>query len=386
MRDTVRKLQQVLRTQQVDVAIFGRPENVAYVTGIAPEGPEWAGVAMAGGPMTAVLFAETADSGELILANTEEWIVGQRELHVLRKLYPAFSNDHAYDPQKQYIDALTKEVNRLLSRSVRIGIDDGVPHMVVESLRRRGVDGLVNITEVAARCRRIKTPSEIALIRECARINDIGQQACRSFAKPGITELELWHHVVQRMEDEVGARLTVSGELVSGPRTAKPNYPGGPTTRILQPADTVILDLSVRLSGYWTDTTNTLVLSASPSTSLITCFSAAKAAFEAVIKELGPGQTCADVEKVARQTLSGFGFLPQHYLGHQIGTTVNELPRLVSYDSSPIEPGMVFAIEPGAYEGEGGSFGARLEKNIVVTETGCEILSNFPWGLDPASK
>ena len=70
-----------------------------------------------------------------------------------------------------------------------------------------------------------------------------------------------------------------------------------------------------------------------------------------------------------------------HYMGHQIGATVNELPRLVPYDHTPIRANMVFAVEPGAYEGPGGDFGARSEKMVWVTETGPEILSQFDWGI-----
>jgi len=53
----------------------------------------------------------------------------------------------------------------------------------------------------------------------------------------------------------------------------------------------------------------------------------------------------------------------------------------VPYDHTPIQPGMVFAVEPGAYEGPGGTFGARSEKIVLVTPSGPEILSKFKWGI-----
>jgi Xaa-Pro aminopeptidase len=68
-------------------------------------------------------------------------------------------------------------------------------------------------------------------------------------------------------------------------------------------------------------------------------------------------------------------------MGHQIGATVNELPRLVPYDHTVIQANMVFAVEPGAYQGPGGSFGVRSEKMVWVSETGPEILSRFEWGI-----
>jgi Xaa-Pro aminopeptidase len=70
-----------------------------------------------------------------------------------------------------------------------------------------------------------------------------------------------------------------------------------------------------------------------------------------------------------------------HYTGHQIGVSVNEDPRLVDYDDTPIEPGMVFSVEPGVYGGDVGT-GSRCERVVVVGEDGPEVISNFPWGMD----
>jgi aminopeptidase len=60
---------------------------------------------------------------------------------------------------------------------------------------------------------------------------------------------------------------------------------------------------------------------------------------------------------------------------------VNELPRLVPYDLTVIEAGMVFSVEPGVYQGPAGDFGARSEKMVLVTASGPEILSQFAWGI-----
>ena len=80
-----------------------------------------------------------------------------------------------------------------------------------------------------------------------------------------------------------------------------------------------------------------------------------------------------------RATLEAHGIPMSHYAGHQVGAGVNEPPRLVPYAAETIEAGMVFALEAGAYEGPGGAIGARAEKVALVTETGPEILSAFPW-------
>jgi Xaa-Pro aminopeptidase len=96
---------------------------------------------------------------------------------------------------------------------------------------------------------------------------------------------------------------------------------------------------------------------------------------------LRPGNRASDAWKAAEAAFNSVGLAPAHYAGHQIGVVVNELPRLVAYDHTPIQPGMVFSVEPGVYEGAGGSFGARSEKMVLVTASGPMILSDFAWGI-----
>jgi Xaa-Pro aminopeptidase len=61
---------------------------------------------------------------------------------------------------------------------------------------------------------------------------------------------------------------------------------------------------------------------------------------------------------------------------------VNEEPRLVPYDDTPVEAGMVFAVEPGCYGGLELGTGARAERVVHVTEDGAEPLTRFPWGME----
>ena len=96
---------------------------------------------------------------------------------------------------------------------------------------------------------------------------------------------------------------------------------------------------------------------------------------------LKPGAKASDAANAAEAAFARHGLPMAHYAGHQIGVSVNELPRLVPYDHSVIEPGMVFSVEPGAYQGKAGTFGARSEKMVLVTASGPEILSTFAWGI-----
>jgi Xaa-Pro aminopeptidase len=272
-----------------------------------------------------------------------------------------------------------------LARAGRLGVEGrALPHgatsLIAESFPGVQVVEIDDALE-AARC--IKTPREIGLLRRATHIGDVGHRALAELAATaGRNEADMYAAVIGRMWQAAGHEIPVSGELVTGPRTTSVNYPGGPRDRVTEPGDGALMDISLRLDGYWCDCTNTHVIGGvAPTEHQKKYARASQAAFEAGFGALRPGALASDVWAAANAAYEKHGLAMPHYMGHQIGATVNELPRLVPYDHTPIQANMVFAMEPGAYEGAGGTFGARSEKVIRVTETGAELLSQFEWGI-----
>jgi Xaa-Pro aminopeptidase len=96
---------------------------------------------------------------------------------------------------------------------------------------------------------------------------------------------------------------------------------------------------------------------------------------QAAIAQVRSGVTADSVDAAARKVLKKHGLAQyfSHSTGHGLGLEIHEAPRLASAQSQVLQPGMVITIEPGAYVP--GKQGVRIEDVVVVTATGCEVLT-----------
>jgi len=143
----------------------------------------------------------------------------------------------------------------------------------------------------------------------------------------------------------------------------------------------VVLDFGGVLDGYCCDLTRTVSIGA-PSPQARQVYDAVHEAQRAAIAAVRPGIDTAAVDAAARSVLDsrGLGEAFGHGTGHGLGLDVHEEPRIARPRSDapavPLEPGMVFTIEPGAYLPGWG--GVRIEDDVLVTATGCEVLTSAP--------
>jgi Xaa-Pro aminopeptidase len=379
----LRRLKNVMRSDGVDLLILSEPSSICYASGYEMPLPIGAGADFAGGPNLLLVGADENDA--LIVAETEASKASMQSRADQLFVYPCygfFSPLSARDefrsifrrvltgmrPSKEGLNVAVEMRNLpLLAAHV---IEQEFPHVEL-----REASSTVN------QARRIKTPREIERIRASAAANDAGQEALRTHLVSDASELDLWAAMVNSSEQSAGHPVPVVGELVSGARTAVLDYPSGPMRRTVSEGDTVICDYSVMVDGYWSDTTNTLVVG-EPSAEQRRYFEAALAAFETAAAMLKPGVRALDVAEAAHSVLRERGLEPIHHMGHQIGTSAHEHPNLVCHDQEIIETGMVFCLEPGGYAGKGGSTGARVEKMFLVTDHGAEVLNHFQWGVE----
>jgi Xaa-Pro aminopeptidase len=167
--------------------------------------------------------------------------------------------------------------------------------------------------------------------------------------------------------------------VASGPNSAVPHYRAG--DRMLATGDLVVLDFGGMFHGYAVDLTRTLTIGI-PNARQKRLIEDLAAAQDAAFAAIQPGRPATEIDLAAREAMvgAGLGQAFGHGTGHGLGLEVHERPRVAPYraelPAEPLEPGMVFTIEPGAYFPDWG--GARLEDDAALSASGPVWLTDVP--------
>jgi len=137
----------------------------------------------------------------------------------------------------------------------------------------------------------------------------------------------------------------------------------------------VLIDCGCRVGGYTSDITRTIWFGDLPSEEFRKVFNVVHDAQTAAMALGRAGTPCEEMDRAARKVITAAGYGPffTHRLGHGLGMDGHEPEYLVEGNTTRLEPGMVFTIEPGIYQL--GKFGVRIEDDCVMTATGVEVLS-----------
>lgn len=282
------------------------------------------------------------------------------------------------------LQACMKKAIDSLHGAKTIGAEDmALPVIAYNEMLSSGLE-IIDALPVLNEARKIKQPYEIERLRYAASIEDAGQLKLLEYAKNfgGESEIEVYTGVYKRMCEAHKKRVNLTGDFASGSRIHELSGVYGPIERQIQRGDTGIFDMSIRIDGYWCDCTNTVVFGTEPNAEQKKYFKMVREAFDAGIDKLIPGNTLREVDAAMSAAFRSYGKEPAVYGGHQVGCNVNEVPRIQCFDTDIVLPGMVLCIEPQNYAWDEGSVGVRLEKVVLITPDGPELLNKFPWGMD----
>ena len=236
-----------------------------------------------------------------------------------------------------------------------------------------------------------KSPAEIELIRESARWCEAAHRLLQQYSVPGATEvgasLRAGHEATLAMLEAIGhtGQLSSSDGVSAGYRGQiglRSSWAHAVAHDIeFQAGDLLVTETSAPIWGYNAELERGMVIG-TPSDEVRRLFEHTVAAQQVAFGAFRPGATCADIDAAVLAYFEANGLLGnwRQHVGHGIGLRNHEAPFLDIGDHTPIEPGMVFTIEPGVYASDLGGF--RHSDTVVVTEDGIEILTDYPRDLE----
>lgn len=246
-----------------------------------------------------------------------------------------------------------------------------IPWKSADEIRRRlpGIE-LVDADEDFRRIRRKKSPFEVKLLKRSIRITDEAIEMARSEIRPGMTEKQVAARVSYYFSTQ-GAQDAFFPMVLGG--IDRPAIARVPSDYAFKAGDSVMVDVGASWQGYQADVARTFILGA-PCPIQEKMWNTVLRAYEAVLRLAKPGTPCRRLHQAAIDIIEGNGFRLLHRIGHGYGLATSfEWPSLDS-EPAPLEPGMTIAVEPALYW-KGGANAMKLEEDLLITETGCEVLS-----------
>jgi Xaa-Pro aminopeptidase len=242
----------------------------------------------------------------------------------------------------------------------------------------RGRIRLKSLAGTVEQLRLIKDQEEIAQVRASVLLGASLFPAALASMRPGVSEAVVAGELELQARRAGAEGMSFDSIVAAGPRSALPH--GRASSQPIPSRGFIILDWGVILAGYCSDATRTVHMGPA-SKAHRRMYHAVREAQLASIDTVRPGVEAGKVDQAGRFVLkkAGYGAYFTHSTGHGVGIEVHEAPRLAKGQTQKLAPGMIVTIEPGVYMPDEG--GVRIEDMVLVTESGCEILTPTPKDL-----
>jgi Xaa-Pro aminopeptidase len=305
--------------------------------------------------------------------------------------------EYPYDPHPMeiFIDFLNE-----MGINQKIGSDhDGYPWILGyrgPTLSQLIEESPTKITAFIENQMMIKSEAELNLVRESVKWGHLAHILLQRYTKINLTETEVSARASMEanltMLDAIGPIYRAQSAFSRG---ASAGYRGqiGRNSAIphamannitFQAGDVLVTGAGAPVWGYHSELERTMIIGPANKKQrqlFDHMVNLQDTAFEA----MGPGTSCSEVDKTVRSYYEEHNLMGywKHHVGHAIGLRYHEAPFLDSGDTTTMQPGMVFTVEPGLYHPELGGF--RHSDTVVVTEDGIEMLTYYPRDLNSLS-
>jgi Xaa-Pro aminopeptidase len=357
----IEKLRGSLASHEVDALLVTSEVNVRYLTGF------------------------TGDSTFLLVTETEATLLSDRRYEEQIAAECPHLAAEIRGPDKPMLQ-LVRQVWESVSAhqpSLRFGLEaEHVSWSLASQISDTVAPGACEATTgVVESLRQIKDAEEIDRLRRAVAVAEGAFRSVVEGLHSDQTERELAYALEAAIRERGGSGCGFPPIVAVGANAARPH--AQPGANRLSQSPLLLVDWGALLEGYTSDLTRVL-FTGLPTDAMAEVYGIVLEAQQAAIAAIGAGVPLCQVDAAARDTIAaaGYGDRFGHGLGHGIGLQVHEAPRMASTQEELLQAGMVVTVEPGIYLP--GQFGVRLEDDVLVTETGCEVLSKLPKGLEAA--
>lgn len=342
----LRKVREKLLEKNLDGILINSPYNRRYVTG----------------------FTGTAGAA-LITKDAAIFITDFRYSNQAQEQATDFT---IIEHEQLLIDEIAKQVKKLQVK--QLGFEaDHTTFASYELYEEQLETKLLPVSGMIESLRQIKTPDELQVLQDAAKIADDAFEHILSFIKPGVKEIDIANELEFFMRRQGATSSSFDTIVASGWRSALPH--GVASEKEIQNGELVTMDFGALYKGYCSDITRTVAVG-EISDELKEIYDTVLAAQIAGVDQIKAGMTGKEADSMTRDIINekGYGEYFGHSTGHGIGLEVHEGPSLSQRSDTKLEANMVVTVEPGIYIPKLG--GCRIEDDIVITETGNKRLTN----------
>lgn len=278
-------------------------------------------------------------------------------------------------------DNVTEVVGKDTDHNGILGVDKILPaRSLLPFMEGKIASGFINGSLAVDHTRAIKEETEIELMRECSRINDLAMEHFKELIHEGVTEREVADQIMGIYASLGADGFSFPPIVAFGVNAADPHHM--PDDTVVQKGDAVLFDAGCTYHGYCSDMTRTFFYQTGPDAEQTRVYNLVREANEKAEEYVRPGVRLCDIDSVARDIITEGGYGPDftHRLGHFIGMEDHEYGDVSQNFNDLTVPGNIFSIEPGIYHPS--VLGCRIEDLILVTENGSEVLNHYPKDIE----
>lgn len=270
-----------------------------------------------------------------------------------------------------YADSIVKRIKEFDCQGKRIGLVgvENISFKIYEHLRKELPSAtFIDATKEIYELRMIKSEEEIALVRQCARINDQLYSRIKEVTKIGVSEFNIYaemDYFIRNKGVEGAFNLIASGRFPVAPFLS-------PSKRVLGPEDSLLVELTPRYEGYYTQLVAVTPLG-TPSPKMKEFLDIFFVAQKAGLNFMKPGNRACDVAKAMKDVIEKAGYIYPYRGGHSMGHDLDEPPAITIEDKTILKPGMTIVIHPCLMDKNGE--GVFIGDSYLITEAGWERLN-----------